>query len=166
MKVNTLESKSNRLKFYFERRGVSKNDSEDLVQEVFYKILRAGKDIESVGYPYLYCSARSVLINSFRRGKNDPLNNVLEGHEAVDEFVLVDNDYTPDYLGHENQLLNKVNQKVCSLTQLQQNIFFGYFLSDCTMKDIAGSRNVTVSSVEKIISKVRVNVSVLLMQSA
>lgn len=158
-----LEAVSRRLKSYFEFKGASKNDSEDLVHEVFCKLLKAGKNIETARMPYLVSTANCVMIDRWRRGTRDPLEKILIGQEALEEVLHAPLEHSPEYLHHGYRVLKNVSHIISTLTQLQRQVFISYRLDNYSMKEIAEARAVSVSSVEKLLYKAsnRVRISLV-----
>lgn len=164
MKKNNLGEVARGLKSYFEFKGVSANESEDFVQDVFFKVLRAGKDIESIEKAYFFSTANRLMIDYWRKCQRDPLAKISA--LQIDNELFTGHGYSPEYLYHEDQLLKKFSETINALTQLQRQTFVSHRLGNSSIKEIAEVRAVTVGAVEKLLSKANNRVRMLLIEQA
>ena len=142
--------KQQKLTQFFRRRNISACDTEDLVQEVWLKLWRIGKPMDSYEQAYIYTVARTLMIDKFRVDSRQQRSHQV----SVDMDELVDQRApTPDYQLEEQRLLEQVERSFNALTQLQQQTFIESKLKGLKVQEIADSRQVSVSAAEKIISK-------------
>lgn len=162
MKNSGLSEISRQLKSYFEIRGISANESQDFVQEVFFKLLRAGKDVEAIEKAYAFSTADRLMIDRWRKRQRDPLANISVPPDSFDNEFFTECENSPEYLYHEDQLVKKFRKIIRSLTWLQRQTFISHRLRDYSIRDIAEARNVTESSVEKLLHKARSHIHISL----
>ena len=114
------------------------------------KLWRIGRPIDTCEQAYVYTVARTLMIDKFR----------LDSRQHRAQQVSTDMDEmadpsasTPDYQLQEQRLMEQLERDFNALTVLQRQTFIESKVKGLKVKDIADSRNVSVSAVEKIISK-------------
>ena len=142
---------------YYIRRQVSLWDAEDLVQEVLLKVLRMGRAIDEVELPYLYTMARTVLIDKYRAENR----HQQSAHISLeDDTVVEDEAHCPDYQLDEIRLHQRLEETLNSLTEIQRKTFIDCKVLGLPMQQVAANRSVSVSAVEKLMSKAKQSVLV------
>jgi RNA polymerase sigma factor (sigma-70 family) len=137
---------------FFERRIGRQADIDDLVQEVFLRLASSGR-IERVEEPeaYLFRTAMNLLHDRQRR----LAARSAEVHEPYDEAIHGSARTTPT---PERELLGgqDIQQLIAALYELQartRDIWALYHLEDLAQAEIAVRLGVTVSTVEKHMSR-------------
>lgn len=154
MKVHELIALNKRVQIFFECKGVSRWDSEDLVQDVYCKLLSSGKDIQSLGLAYIYTSARNALIDKWRRSQCDPLSHVSMNCSISDEIRSTDDSNCPVYCYREEQVMTRFSKAIESFTPRQRYASIKSKFDNIPIKQIAREQNISVSAVEKQLAKV------------
>jgi len=147
-----VETHEGALRRFFLRRVPSTSEVDDLVQDVFYRLVRRGglSDISHI-QAYLFQTANSVLQDHRRRnvthcsGAHEPQNEELE--------ELVDEEPSP-----ERVLIGKegIGQFVIALGELPKRtrvIFALCRFNDLDYKTIARLQGISISAVEKHMAK-------------
>lgn len=137
---------------YYIRRHVSLWDAEDLVQEVIIKLLRMGRVVEDVERPYLYTVARTVLIDKYRADSR----HKQQAHTPINEDMgFEDETACPDYQLQTWRLQQRFEMSLQGLTDSQRKTFIACKLEGLPMQQVAEQRRVSVSAVEKLMSKAK-----------
>ena len=145
------------LRAFFLRRAASRADAEDLVQEVFVRMLARGGagDIESAD-AFVFAIAGNLLRDRARMAAT----HRTSAHDALE--TLYDSDHVDaalvEHCGPDRVLLDKerlaaVLRALEDLGERTRNIFVLYRLENMRRRDIAGLYGITVSAVEKHIAK-------------
>lgn len=141
---------------FFMRRAASQADAEDLVQEVFVRLLaRAATDIESAD-SFVFAIAgnllrdRARMAQTRRTSAHDPVEGAFDTDHVDDALV--------EHCGPDRVLLDKerlalVTRALEDLGERTRNIFVLYRLENMRRRDIAVLYGITVSAVEKHIAK-------------
>jgi RNA polymerase sigma-70 factor (ECF subfamily) len=134
----------------------SRADAEDLVQEVFIRLLaRGGADIESAD-SFVFAIAGNLLRDrarmaaTRRTSAHDRIEGAYEA-EHVDE-ALVEH-CAPDRVLLDRERLALVLRALEDLGERTRHIFVLYRLENMRRRDIATLYGITVSAVEKHIAK-------------
>ncbi|MGE3476410.1 MAG: RNA polymerase sigma factor [Rhodospirillaceae bacterium] len=137
------------LKRHFMRHGLTPEDAEDCVQDVFVRIYRADLTIIENVEAYIFTVASSVAIDQGRKarsrqaGKHDPINNlVLESKEASPARVLED-----------REALARLDRILDELRPRTREIFLLNRLDGLSYTQLAARFGVSVAAIEKQISK-------------
>ena len=136
------------LNAYFSRRVGSRNEAEDLTQEVFLRLVRR-LDIETIENPeaFVFQTAVNLLRDRSRRGKTQHSHLVDLAHQhAVEEL-------SPERLFDSRQSLTMVLSVLEQLDERSRDAFILHRLEGMKHAEIANLFGVSVSSVEKYIIK-------------
>ena len=134
---------------YFQRRVNSRNEAEDLTQEVFLRLVRR-LDVESLDNPeaFLFTTAVNLLRDRFRRGQTlrSHLAEVSLQQPGIEEL-------SPERVFDSRQHLAKVIEALEQLDERSRDAFILHRLEGMKHAQIAELYGVSVSSVEKYIIK-------------
>jgi len=137
------------LRSFFARRVKDESEIEDLVQQVFERLLRRGNVLELDQLSgYIFQTARSVLTDRARRrqtrhaDKHDELTE--EGFNACD-----DADLSPEHVLIQRERLEHATALLLELPELTRVIFVLRRLEEMRYLDIAARLGISVSAVEK-----------------
>jgi RNA polymerase sigma-70 factor (ECF subfamily) len=136
------------LNAYFQRRVGSRNEAEDLTQEVFLRLVRR-LDLETIENPeaFVFQTAVNLLRDRSRRGKTQHSHLVDLAHQhAVEEL-------SPERLFDSRQSLTMVLSVLEQLDERSRDAFILHRLEGMKHAEIANLYGVSVSSVEKYIIK-------------
>ena len=137
---------------YFTRRHINHWDAEDLVQEVLLKLWRMERPIESFEGAYIYTVARTTMIDKLRQDTRHKSSYHCD-YETTSCASCEQS--TPEFYFTEQRLLEKIDQRMKALTELQRQTLVDSKLKGMKNHEIAQLRQVTVSAVEKVIHKAR-----------
>ncbi len=142
---------------FFMRRAASRADAEDLVQEVFVRMLARGGsgDIESAD-SFVFAIAGNLLRDRARMAqtRHASAHDRIEGAYETDhvDAALVEH-CGPDRVLLDKERLALVLRALEDLSERTRNIFVLYRLENMRRADIAALYGITVSAVEKHIAK-------------
>jgi RNA polymerase sigma-70 factor (ECF subfamily) len=137
------------LTVYFERRVRSRDEAEDLTQEVFLRLVRRrdGADIDNPE-AFVFQAAVNLLRDRARREKT------LRSH--LNETELHQNRFegiSPERILEDRQALEAVMRRLAELDERTRDAFILHRLEGWKHAEIARAYGVSVSSVEKYIIK-------------
>ena len=134
---------------YFQRRVQSRNEAEDLTQEVFLRLVRR-LDPEAIDNPeaFLFRTAVNLLRDRSRRGKTHQSHLVdLTHHQPGIEEL------SPERVFDSRQSLTLVLSVLEELDERSRDAFILHRLEGMKHAQIASLYGVSISSVEKYIIK-------------
>lgn len=134
---------------YFARRTRADVDREDLTQEVFARLVRHG-DLKSVERPeaYLFQTAASVLADFLRRRRV----REAQAHDPITD-ELADADLSPERVLLGKRAIEDLARALGELPKRTQAIFVLYHFEDVPHREIAHRLGISVSTVEKEMSR-------------
>ena len=135
------------------RRGQTREDAEDLVQEAFLRLhafLAGGKDVQKTE-GFLVRTVLNLAVDARRRDKRECRDLFVE---AVEDLPLVDLGPSPEEIfSAEKRLLQMravLDRKVSARTR---EVFFLHRLEGYTHEEIAERMGISLRSVEKHIAR-------------
>jgi RNA polymerase sigma factor (sigma-70 family) len=131
---------------YFRRRVVNAADVEDMVQEVFVRLVsrNSTETVEHLG-GYLVKTAASVIADSARRRSS----RMGAFHVPLDEDHHGDEDIHPERVLLGKEELHAAIAALLSLPERTRAVFILRRLENCRHADIARRLGISVSAVEK-----------------
>ena len=140
---------------YFQRRVRSREEAEDLTQEVFLRLVRR-RDVETIDNPeaFVFRTAINLLRDRSRRGKtlSSHLDEMAHGQDAFE-------DLSPERVVDGRQSLQSVLRALDELDERSRDVFILHRLEGMKHAEIADLYGVSVSSVEKYIIKALAHVA-------
>lgn len=133
---------------YFQRRVHSRNEAEDLTQEVFLRLVRR-LDVEAIENPeaFIFRTAVNLLRDRSRRGKTQQSHLIdLTYRAGIEEL-------SPERVFDSRQSLTQVLGVLEELDERSRDAFILHRLEGMKHAEIADLYGVSVSSVEKYIIK-------------
>jgi len=131
---------------YFRRRVRNAADVEDMVQDVFTRMVArdSTEPVEHLG-GYLLKTATSVLADQARRRST----RAGEFHIAFDSELHAEEDIDPERILRGEEDLNAVTAALLSLPERTRSVFILRRLEGQKFRDIASHMGISVSAVEK-----------------
>ena len=134
------------LRRYFARHLSRPDDAEDMVQEVFTRLLRS-TDTEPIANPqaFLFRIASNLLLDRRRRNTVRQLNQ----HEPYDETYHAHEVISPERVLIGKQELQRLKKAILALPPNVRAAFILHRFEGLKYKEISETLNISVSSVEK-----------------
>jgi RNA polymerase sigma-70 factor (ECF subfamily) len=143
------ESYRQPLTAYFQRRVHSRNEAEDLTQEVFLRLVRR-LDQDRIENPeaFVFRTAVNLLRDRSRRGKTfqSHLAEMSHQHASVEEL-------SPERVFDSRQSLTLVLEVLDQLDERTRDVFILHRLEGMKHAQIASLYGVSISSIEKYVIK-------------
>lgn len=133
---------------YFGRRTHDRADLEDMVQEVFVRLIRRGETSALEGQnpgAYMFETASSVLKDRLRKRAT----HHAEAHEPFDGERHAGEDFSPEHVLLGREQLARATAALLELPERTRVIFVLRRLEGMRFKDIAARLGISVSAVEK-----------------
>jgi len=149
----------------------SGDDAQDLTQEVFVKIYRTlgSFDVEKGSFiTWVTAVTRNLLVDHFRKTKQDRVTDSLDNTGAEDEDLLplseqlADNGPSPDVRVHRRETQEMVQQALQKLSPELREAVILRDLQDMDYKEIALALKVPEGTVKSRINRGRVELARLL----
>lgn len=131
---------------YFRRHGVAETDAEDLVQEVFVRLVRV-KSLESVNNSeaFVFRVASNILRDASRR-------KTARQFSKHDEYL--DDSHSCDIISPERVLISRedlqgIKTEILKMPEKMRATFILHRFEGLKYREIASTLNISMSSVEK-----------------
>ena len=141
-----------RLLNFIRRRVPDPRDAEDVLQDVFHRLVEANRLLMPIDHVtgWLFRVARNRITDLFRRKKPESLSAVAFGGEDDDLLLLEDllpsPDAGPEALYARNVLLDEIAMAVDELPADQREVFVAHELEGRSFNEIAGETGVNVNT--------------------
>ena len=152
---NTIKKESGRL-FNFIRKNVpTKEDAEDILQDVFYQFVRGFEEIEFMDRisAWLFRVARNKIIDSLRKKRTEPLIEekvIFPGDESDEPLTLIDIlpdiSALPDEVYWRNQIWDEIEASLDELPEEQKEVFIMNEIEGLSFKEISRIKNEPVNT--------------------
>lgn len=139
-----------RLQLLLRRRGHSREDSEDLIQEAFLRVKAYCDGGGEVREPEAFL-VRSVL--NLARDRHERAHRDLYVAQPVEELVILDTAPHPEEVLDTEQRLNELRQTLNAINPRTCEAFFLHRIDGLSYAQIAEHFDISVSAVEKHIAK-------------
>ena len=150
--AEVVEREQSRLLNFIRRRVPDPRDAEDILQDVFYRLVEANRLLMPIDHVtgWLFRVARNRITDLFRRKRPESLSGVADGDEDDDllqlEDLLPSPDAGPEALYARNVLLDELATAVDELPADQRAVFIAHELEGQSFKEIAGETGVNVNT--------------------
>lgn len=140
-----------RLDQFLSRRLASRDDVEDVAQEVFLRLVRV-EDLKQIEHPraFLLRAADNALKDRYRRRQA----RGGDKHIPLEDVELVSEDVSPDRVVEAKQRLNQIEDAMYALSPNQRTALLHRF-DGKAHAEVAAEMGVSVSMVEKLVRDAR-----------
>jgi RNA polymerase sigma factor (sigma-70 family) len=141
-----------RLRNFIRRRVPDPSDAEDIVQEVFCKLVEANRLLMPIEHVtgWLFRVARNRITDLFRKKKPVPFSDAAtedeEGEVLQIEDLLPSPDAGPEALYFRNVLLDELEFALGELPGEQREVFVAHELEGRSFKEMAGETGLSVNT--------------------
>src|SRR6266702_5030686 len=147
-----VKRERSRLRNFIRRRVADPLDAEDILQDVFYRLVEANRLLMPIEHVtgWLFRVARNRITDLFR--KKEPENfSKIERVDEEDEFLQFEDllpspDVGPEALYARNVLLHELERAIDELPEEQRKVFVAHELEGRSFKEIAAETGVSVNT--------------------
>jgi len=153
-----VKREGSRLRNFIRRRVADPRDVEDVLQDVFYRLVEANRLLMPIDHVtgWLFRVARNRITDLFRKKKPVPFSDAaVEGEDG--ELLQIDDllpspDAGPEALYFRNMLLDELELALDELPDEQREVFVAHELEGRSFKELAEG---TGASVNTLLSRKR-----------
>jgi RNA polymerase sigma factor (sigma-70 family) len=141
-----------RLRNFIRRRVSDPLDAEDVLQDVFYRLVEANRLLMPIDHVtgWLFRVARNRITDLFRKKKPENFSDAAtvdeEGEVLLIEDLLPSPDAGPDALYLRNLLLDELELALDELPDEQREVFVAHELEGHSFKELADETGVSVNT--------------------
>src|SRR5262249_23651920 len=147
-----VERERSRLRNFIRRRVPDPADVEDIVQDVFYRLVEANRLLVPIEHitGWLFRVARNRITDLFRKKKPEAFSDAAiedeEGELLQIEDLLPSPDGGPEALFVRNVLLDELELALDELPDEQREVFVAHELEGLSFKEMAAQTGVSVNT--------------------
>jgi len=147
-----IAQERSRLRNFIRRRVPDPSDVEDIVQEVFYKLVEANRLLMPIEHVtgWLFRVARNRITDLFRKKKPETFSDAAvedeDGELLRIEDLLPSPDAGPEALYVRNVVLDELELALDELPEEQRKVFVAHELEGRSFKEIAAQTGVSVNT--------------------
>lgn len=149
---DVITQQRSRLRNFIRRRVPNEADVEDVLQDVFFKLVEANRLLMPIEHVtgWLYRVARNRITDLFRRKQPDLFGDAALGAEdgtlTQIEDLLPSPDAGPEALYVRNLLLDELEDALDELPDEQREVFIVHELEGRTFKEMSAENGVNVNT--------------------
>ncbi len=147
-----VNREQSRLRNFIRRRVLDPRDAEDVLQDVFYKLVEANRLLMPIDHVtgWLFRVARNRIVDLFRERKTKSFNDA-SGAGDEDELLRLDEllpspEAGPDALYARNVLLAEIELAIEELPAEQREVFVAHEFEGRSFKEMAAAKGVSVNT--------------------
>src|SRR5437588_8684525 len=150
--AEVVRREQSRLRNFIRRRVPDPRDAEDILQEVFYKLVEANRLLMPIDHiaGWLFRVARNRITDLFRKKKPEIFSDEAfedeEGEVLLLEDLLPSPDAGPEALYARNMILDELELAVEELPREQREVFVAHELEGRSFKEMAAQTGVSVNT--------------------
>jgi RNA polymerase sigma factor (sigma-70 family) len=151
--ADAVESQQGRLRRFIRRRVGDAEETEDILQDVFYELLLAYRLMEPVEHvgAWLFRVARNRITDLFRKKKPDPMPGgpvarAEDGEELSLEDLLPSPDKGPEAAYARAVLLEELDAALDELPEEQRDVFVAHEMEGRSFKEMAAETGVSINT--------------------
>lgn len=144
-----FKREQSRLRSFIRRRVPDPSDAEDILQDVFYKLVEANRMLMPIDHitGWLFRAARNRIIDLFRRKRPESFGDADEDDEPRSlEDLLPSPDAGPEALYARSVLLDELELAVAELPPEQREVFVAHELEGRSFREMAAATGVSVNT--------------------
>src|SRR5689334_1529745 len=150
--VDVVSREQSRLLRFIRRRVPDARDAEDILQDVFAKLVEANRLLMPIDHVtgWLFRVARNRITDVFRKKKPELFNDATvagqEGDLLQIEDLLPSPDAGPEALYIRNLLLESLEEALDELPEEQRDVFIAHELEGRSFKELSAESGVSVNT--------------------
>ena len=147
-----VKREGSRLRNFIRRRVPDPRDAEDILQDVFYRLVEANRLLMPIDHVtgWLFRVARNRITDLFRKKKPESFSDAaVEGRRrraVAIEDLLPSPDAGPEALYLRNVLLDELELALDELPEEQREVFVAHELEGRSFKELAAETGVSVNT--------------------
>jgi RNA polymerase sigma factor (sigma-70 family) len=149
--TEVVKREQSRLRSFIRRRVPDEFDAEDVLQDVFYRLVEANRLLMPIDHVtgWLFQVARNRITDLFRKKKPENFSDVAV--ETADDTLLLEDllpspDAGPDALYARSVLLDELEDALDELPEEQRQVFIGHEIEGLSFKEMAVETGVSVNT--------------------
>ena len=149
--TEVVKREQSRLRNFIRRRVPDEFDAEDVLQDVFYRLVEANRLLMPIDHVtgWLFEVARNRITDLFRKKKPENFSDVAV--ETADDTLLLEDllpspDAGPDALYARSVLLDELEDALDELPEEQRQVFIGHEIEGLSFKEMAVETGVSVNT--------------------
>jgi RNA polymerase sigma factor (sigma-70 family) len=149
---DVLKREQSRLRNFIRRRVPDPRDAEDILQDVFYKLVEANRLLMPIEHltGWLFRVARNRITDLFRQKKPESFSDTAVGNEDDErpqfEDLLPSPDAGPEALYARSVLLEELELAIDELPEEQRDVFVAHEWEGRSFKEMAARTGVSVNT--------------------
>jgi RNA polymerase sigma factor (sigma-70 family) len=149
---DVVKRERSRLLNFIRRRVPDPGDAEDILQEVFYRLVEANRLLMPIEHitGWLFRVARNRITDLFRKREPENFSDIAiadeNGENLRFEDLLPSLDAGPEALYARHLLLEELKQALGKLPKEQRDVFIGHELEGRSFKELAAETGLSVNT--------------------
>jgi RNA polymerase sigma factor (sigma-70 family) len=146
-----VAAEGSRLRAFIRRRVPDASDVEDILQEVFYRLVEANRLLMPIEHVtgWLFRVARNRITDLFRKNEPESFGDAIEGEDG--EMLRLDDllpslDAGPEALYIRHVLLDEIEYALAELPDEQREVFIAHELEGRSFKELSAETGVNVNT--------------------
>jgi RNA polymerase sigma factor (sigma-70 family) len=149
--TEVVKQEQSRLRNFIRRRVPDEFEAEDVLQDVFYRLVEANRLLMPIDHVtgWLFQVARNRITDLFRKKKPENFSDVAvagEDDTLLLEELLPSPDAGPDELYARSVLLDELEGALDELPEEQREVFIGHEIEGLSFKEMAAETGVSVNT--------------------
>jgi len=149
-----VKREQSRLRNFIRRRVPDPLDAEDILQDVFYRLVEANRLLMPIEHVtgWLFRVARNRITDLFRKKEPDTFSEIDSlGEEEEDESLQFEDllpspDAEPEALYARNMMLRELQRAVAELPKEQREVFVAHEFDGRSFKELSAETGVSVNT--------------------
>ena len=146
-----VKREQSRLRNFIRRRVPDPGDAEDILQDVFYRLVEANRLLMPIEHVtgWLFRVARNRITDLFRKKEPETFGDLgVEGDDEDLQFedLLPSADAGPEALYARNVLLGELEQAIAELPKEQRQVFVAHEFEGRSFKELSAETGVSVNT--------------------
>ena len=146
-----VAAEGSRLRAFIRRRVPDTSDVEDILQEVFYRLVEANRLLMPIEHVtgWLFRVARNRITDLFRKSEPESLGEAIESEDGEMlrlEDLLPSPDAGPDALYVRHVVLEEIEYALAELPEEQREVFIAHELEGRSFKELSAETGVNVNT--------------------
>ena len=150
--ADVVRREQSRLRNFIRRRVPDPRDAEDILQDVFYRLVEANRLLMPIDHVtgWLFRVARNRITDLFRQKEPESVSSAVVAGDDDEllqlEDLLPSSDAGPEELYARNVLLNELELAIDELPAGQRDVFVAHEFEGRSFKEMAAATGVSVNT--------------------